>query len=463
MPQSESPLIAVARAHRDSMLSSRRASMRLGDLADSSSLGGRREELRGRSILMVTMDQLSAAIALIELDGIAQRLVICPPGLNRDHLSYVAETAETDAVVSDMDAAELEGLGEEHFAIRALQPVDSDSAPLASRASEWILLTSGTTGMPKMALHTRVSLTGAIKIQQSLDSTYVWSTFYDIRRYGGMQIYLRALTQGGSLILSDADESTTDFLERVADSGVTHISGTPSHWRRALMSPALHRMTPRYVRLSGEIIDQAILDNLKSAFPAAKVVHAFASTEAGVGFEVHDGLAGFPAEMVGSSESEVEIKVEEGSLRIRSERNAARYLSSASGPLAEADGFVDTRDMVERRGDRYYFVGRRDGIINVGGLKVYPEEIEAVINRHPEVRMSLVKSRRNPITGAIVVADVMVKEDAHRDAPSGAHDALKDEILSACREALAPYKVPAQIRFVASLGVANSGKLARVQ
>jgi acyl-coenzyme A synthetase/AMP-(fatty) acid ligase len=462
MAQDESPLIVVARTHRESLLASRRGSIRLGALADGSSAGGRLEELRGRSVLLVTRDQLSAAMALIELDGVARRIVICPPGLNREHLLYVAATAEIDAVVSDFDAAELEGLGGQYFAIRTPQAVESDSAPAESRTSEWILLTSGTTGMPKMALHTRVSLTGAIKTQQSLDSANVWSTFYDIRRYGGMQIFLRALLQGDSLILSDADESTTDFLERVVESGVTHISGTPSHWRRALMSPALHRMTPRYVRLSGEIVDQAILDNLKSAFPDAKVVHAFASTEAGVGFEVHDGLAGFPAEMVGSSDGEVELKVQEGSLRIRSSRNAACYLSSASGPLAEADGFVDTRDMVELRGDRYYFVGRRDGIINVGGLKVYPEEIEAVINRHPDVRMSLVKSRRNPITGAIVVAEVMVKEHAHRRALDGARDELKDEILSACREALAPYKVPTQIRFVESLGVANSGKLVRV-
>ena len=72
------------------------------------------------------------------------------------------------------------------------------------------------------------------------------------------------------------------------------------------------------------------------------------------------------------------------------------------------EGFVDTGDALELRGDRYYFVGRRDGIINVGGLKVHPEEVEAVINRHPRVRMSLVRTRKNPITGALVVADVVL-------------------------------------------------------
>src|SRR5207245_864601 len=110
------------------------------------------------------------------------------------------------------------------------------------------------------------------------------------------------------------------------------------------------------------------------------------------------------------------------------------------------------------RGDRYYFLGRRSGIINVGGLKVYPEEVEAAINRHPAVRMSMVRSRRSPITGSLVAADVVLK------APGGAADGIVDfkrEILQICRERLAPHKIPATIRFVPGLEIAAAGKLAR--
>ena len=108
---------------------------------------------------------------------------------------------------------------------------------------------------------------------------------------------------------------------------------------------------------------------------------------------------------------------------------------------------------MERRGDRYYFLGRRSGVINIGGLKVYPEEVEAVINRHPAVRMSVVRSRRSPITGALVVADVVLKEERDGD--------VKREILQICHENLAPHKVPATVRFVPALDVAAAGKLAR--
>jgi acyl-coenzyme A synthetase/AMP-(fatty) acid ligase len=438
------------------------ASVTLGDLLQASSLGGKLEELRGRSVLVAIADQLTAALALLELDGIASRMVLCPPDLRFEHLPAISEAASVDALVSDRATSAGTAPGVQCFVECSHHLWSGGTDRATSHQTEWVLLTSGTTGLPKMVLHTLSSLTGAIKVGQSSANAPVWSTFYDIRRYGGLQILLRALLEGGSLVLSGAGESTEDFLARAGSHGVTHISGTPTHWRRALMSPFAHSIAPRYVRLSGEIADQAILDALRDFYTGAGVAHAFASTEAGVAFAVDDGLAGFPTSLIGSANAGAEMKIEDGSLRIRSTRTALRYLGVEDGRIADQDGFVDTRDMVELSGNRYYFVGRRDGVINVGGLKVYPEEVEAVINRHPKVRMSLAKARKNAITGAIVVADVVLESRPEDGAASGETDALKREILQECRGALAPYKVPAAIRFVPSLDVAASGKLARL-
>ena len=193
-------------------------------------------------------------------------------------------------------------------------------------------------------------LTAAVKAPSVADGAAVWGTFYDIRRYGGLQMYLRAVLGGASLVLSSAGEPIAEHLERLAQHGVTHLSGTPSHWRRALMDPAIRNIAPRYVRLSGEIADQPILDRLRATFPQAAIGHAYASTEAGVAFDVNDGLAGFPAAYVGPIRDGVEMKVfSDGSLRIRSPRAASRYAGSEQA-LADADGFVDTGDIVERRG-----------------------------------------------------------------------------------------------------------------
>jgi acyl-coenzyme A synthetase/AMP-(fatty) acid ligase len=312
--------------------------------------------------------------------------------------------------------------------------------------------------VPKLVLHTLASLAGAAESGRPEPNHVIWSTFYDIRRYGGLQIFLRAVLTGASLVLSNAQESTADFLARAGLHGVTHISGTPSHWRRALMSPSAHMIAPHYVRLSGEIADQVILNHLAATYPQATIAHAFASTEAGVAFEVTDGLAGFPASLMGDG-TDVKMRVEEDTLRICSSRIADRYLDNQAKPLRGVDGFVDTGDALELRGDRYYFAGRRDGVINIGGLKVHPEEVEAVINRHPQVQMSLVRTRKSPITGALVVAQVVLKPAL----PNGNGQAgkLEDEILQFCRGMLPRHKVPAVIRFVSSLPVAATGKMVR--
>jgi len=414
--------------------------------------------LRGRSVVIATIDQFAAAAMLIQLDGIAGRIVLYPPDMPREYLSFVADTAGADAIFTDQP--ELESLD------RRVECIIPDGQRTATRdiecesliETEWILLTSGTTGLPKLVVHTLASLSDAIDRSSPSRTPIVWSTFYDIRRYGGLQIFLRAALTGASLVLQGAQESATDFFGRAGTQGVTHISGTPSHWRRALMNSSIGQMTPTYIRLSGEIADQTILNQLRLQFPQAKIVHAFASTEAGVAFEVNDGFAGIPVDTIQHTHN-VEMKVEGTTLRVRSSRTASRYLGKENQNLKDSDGFVDTGDVLDLRDNRYYFVGRRDGTINVGGLKVYPEEVEAVINRYPGVSISLVRTKKNPIIGALVVADVVLKTPPQSIEQND--QSLQWDILQFCRRELAQHKVPAMINFVPVLAMSETGKLIR--
>jgi acyl-CoA synthetase (AMP-forming)/AMP-acid ligase II len=447
----------------------RGSAVALAELAAGSIFGGALESLRGRSVLLATYEQLPTALALIELDGVARRVVLCTPDLSPEQFAGVAATAQADTIVVDAASAETStaasGAASTASAapaviIAASRPIPGPVRRLASESTEWILLTSGTTGTPKLVVHTLQSLGGSLPTHSPSASRLTWSTFYDIRRYGGLQIYLRAVLSGSPLVLSSSGEPVVEFLARAGIAGVTHISGTPSHWRRALMSGEAASLNPQYVRLSGEVADQAVLDNLRAAYPEARIAHAFASTEAGVAFDVNDGLAGFPTSFIDHPTGDIELKVVDHTLRIRSRRNAARYLGTAPSLLVSDDGYVDTGDMVELENGRYYFRGRVGGVINVGGLKVYPEEVESVLNADPRVRMSLVRARRNPITGAVVVADVVLA-DAHSGASSSLPDQVKSELLDACRRALAAHKVPAMLRFVASLEFTAAGKLVR--
>jgi acyl-coenzyme A synthetase/AMP-(fatty) acid ligase len=429
----------------------------LGDLLSRGTIASPLARFRGKSLLVWCKRQRTVVETLLQLDGIAARLVLCPADFALEHLAPIIAEAEIDAIVTDSTA-----LAEQARDARPIVFVEGearyvlDPAEDRSRTTEWVLFTSGTSGRPKLVAHTLSSLSGPVGDFHGRAQGIVWSTFYDLRGYGGMQILLRALIGGASLVLSQAGEPVAAFLERANSYGVTHISGTPSHWRRALMSAAAHRFAPRYVRLSGEIADQAILDRLAASFPQASVAHAFASTEAGLACEVKDGQAGFPAAVIDSKDARAELRVVEGSLRIRSPRTASRYLGER-GALKDADGFVDTADMLELRDGRYHFVGRREGVIDVGGQKVHPEEVEAVINRLPNVRMTRVRAQRNPLTGALVVADIVL-EDSAADRPL---EAIKSAIIAACRQALPAHKVPAMLRAVPSLEVGASGKLSR--
>src|SRR3984885_7593460 len=255
-------------------LSDARHSASLTDISDQTCLKGRLAELSGRSVLLAVSSQFLASLVMLEIDGIARRMLLCPPDLNTDHLQALIEDAEINAVITDQpDRFAALGIGLIVTTSEELQPATRGQT---ERATEWLMLTSGTSGLPKIVGHTLEGLTGAIVADGPARGVRpVWATFYDIRRYGGLQILLRAIIGGGSMVLSEPGEAIADYVARLRGHSVTHISGTPSHWRKLLMSGAASGFSPSYVRLSGEIADQAVLDGLIRAFPGASVGHAY--------------------------------------------------------------------------------------------------------------------------------------------------------------------------------------------
>src|SRR5256884_7772917 len=125
-------------------------SLALGDLAWGSSLGARPEELAGRCVLVATADQLTAALALIELDGIARRLILSPPDLPREHVPFVMATAAVDAVVSDRTAPGADMPGSEAFVRCSLKIPPAAFERTERYQTEWILLIFGSPVVPEV-------------------------------------------------------------------------------------------------------------------------------------------------------------------------------------------------------------------------------------------------------------------------------------------------------------------------
>lgn len=321
----------------------------------------------------------------------------------------------------------------------------------ADTSTSWLMTTSGTTGVPKIIRHTLGSLARTV-YRGAPGWAPVWGQLYDPTRFAGMQVTLQALIGGKTMVAPDTSTALRAQVAMLAEHGVTHLSATPTLWRRLLMVPEIDQVPLEQITSGGEIVDQQIIDALKKRFQDARITHIYASTEAGVGFSVKDGQAGFPAAYLSSGPAGVDMKLVEDVLWLRPSGGAAG--AAHSGIEIDSDGFICSGDRIKQDGERLYFQGRDSGMINIGGVKIYPEAVERVILTVPGVVLANVTSKPSPMTGALVVADVQVEGEVDRPV-------LKKAIQDACRAQLEREAVPAVVRFSEDLKMNAAGKLLR--
>lgn len=406
--------------------------------------------LRGARLLLNLSDPLEAVTALAALDGIAAALVLTSPTLDPDTVAALAAGAGVCAILSDR--TDLTGPLPVLHRAADLARLAQDPGP-ASAVSDWVLTTSGTTGRPKLVAHRLDGLTRTTGRDQTRGRGQVWGLLYDYTRFAGLQVVLQSLLSGAALVAPAAGLPLEERMAALASAGVSHLSATPTLWRKLLMTPGSAGLPLRQITLGGEIADDAILSALARHWPQARIRHIFASTEAGVGFSVADGRAGFPVAFLTDPPLGIGLALHEGRLLIRNDSVDSHYLGG-EGEIAR-DGWVDTGDLVAVDGDRVRFLGRGNGVINVGGDKVHPEEVEAVILGHPDVGMVQVYAKKNPIMGALVAADIQLRPGAE------AHAGLRDELKSWLAARLERHKVPAFIRIVDTFETNAAGKLKR--
>ncbi|MEO0589180.1 MAG: fatty acid--CoA ligase family protein [Pseudomonadota bacterium] len=395
----------------------------------------------------------AVARALVALDGAVAALCAIPPQLAGDDLRAVLEQGEFDhALVDDDDArrSAFEAGGAVcHSPDEALSKRGDGAA--FDGATEWLVPTSGTTAAPKLVVHTLESLArAALAGRNPSAQPQVWGMLYDLTRFAGFQVFFQALLSGHTLVCDTPDASLGARLERFLAARVTHLSATPTLWRKILMAPERRDLTLKQITLGGEAADQPTLTALAKAFPEARITHIFASTEAGVGMAVSDGRAGFPLAYTQAEHGGVEVRIEDERLQVRAATSASGYAGDT--PLGDADGWVDTGDLVRVEGDRFHIIGRESGVINVGGDKVVPDHVRAVLLECPVVREAVVYAKKSSFTGALVAADIVLHDPA-MDAGE-ARAALKEHAASR----LSATQVPRILRFVSDIEVSSAGK-----
>lgn len=304
------------------------------------------------------------------------------------------------------------------------------------------LFTSGSTGLPKRVEHAMGSLSRAVR-SGARHADDVWALAFNPTHVAGVQVYLQALANANTVVDVSATRPEL-ILPALRRHEVTHISATPTFYRLLLSGDDV-LPSVRSVALGGEVSDGWLHSRLRRLFPNARLHNIYASNEMGTLLETDSELFTIPAQLADR------VQIKDGSLHVH-----RSLLGHFADRVATSEGeWYDTGDTVEvvtTDPMSFRFAGRARDWINVGGNKVNPHEVEAVLGEHPAVLTCRVYGRPNVVLGQLVCADVVPRGTAPTE----------PELRGFATQHLQPYKVPRMIRFVHRLESTRTGKISRL-
>ncbi len=433
---------------------------RFEDFADRTAL----IEADGRAI---TFAQLSAAI-----DGAKRRLV--EAGL---------VTGDVTALKADYDTASIANLfaALDEGAIVALLPATNEPdpalielcqarfladnqqvTPLPSQSNSphpqfeslrgvgkpgLIIFTSGTSGQPKAVLHDAQRFLARFDEASKAHTTIGFLLFDHI---AGLDTACYTLAAGGTLVAL-ADRRASTVRQAIASSQAEVLPASPSFLRLLCLDDeaALDLQSLRTVTYGSEPMDAATLERLQVMLPKAKLIQKFGTSEFGV---VPARTKPDDGRFIELDESKVGIRIVEGMLHVRAPTAMIGYLGEAAPSVV--DGWIATGDSVEQDGKWLRIIGRKSELINVGGEKVYPAEIEDVIRELPDIREVIVRGDPHPLLGKVIAARIRIGEGAD---PATVRKAVRKH----CSARLARYKVPVNIELTETALTSERQKLLR--
>ncbi len=302
----------------------------------------------------------------------------------------------------------------------------------ASGAPGLVLFSSGSTGEPKAALHDMQRLLE--KFTQRRHSL-VTLAFLLLDHIGGINTLFYILSNTG-VVVTPEGRTPDDIASAIERYRVELLPTTPTFLNLLLLSEVWTRhdlSSLKQITYGTEPMSPTTLRRVHALFPGVKLLQTYGLSELGIlrsqskesdSLWVRVGGEGF------------ETKVVDGLLWVRARSAMLGYLNAPS-PF-DAEGWFNTGDAVEVDGDYLRILGRRSELVNVGGQKVYPVEVENVLLEMPNVRDVTVRAEPNPITGQMIVAAFRLEEEEELAS-------LRARVRAFCRERLPAFQVPAKI------------------
>jgi acyl-CoA synthetase (AMP-forming)/AMP-acid ligase II len=296
-----------------------------------------------------------------------------------------------------------------------------------------VVFTSGSTGRPKGILHDCERLVKRFSVQRTGYRTLLFLLFDHL---GGFNTLMSVLSQGGTMVVPT--ERTPTEVARIIEAGrVELLPVTPTllNLLAASGAGAEHDLSSvELITYGTEVMSEGTLKKIPKLFPHARLQQTYGLSELGTLRSKSQSSDSVWVKVGGKG---FETRVVDGILQVRSELAMVGYLNAES-PF-DRDGWLSTGDRVEQRGEYFRILGRESDIINVGGQKVFPAEVETVLLEADNVEDATVYGEKHPLMGSVVMARVRLRE------PEALTD-LRTRLRKLCRERLASHKVP--IRFL---------------
>jgi long-chain acyl-CoA synthetase len=297
-----------------------------------------------------------------------------------------------------------------------------------------VLFSSGTSGSPKAAVHDLGLLLQKFVVPRHAYRTLV---FLQLDHIGGLNTLFYTLANGGAVVVAEG-RAPTDVCRAIDRHRVQLLPTSPTFLNLLLLSEEHRRhdlSSLELITYGTEPMPAHTLERVHAAFPSVRLLQTYGLSELGI-LRSQSRDAGSPWIRVGGEG--FQTKIVDGRLFVKAQSAMLGYLNAPS-PFDE-EGFFDTGDLVEQDGEWLRILGRATEVINVGGSKVLPTEVENLLLAMENVADVEVHGEPSPIMGQIVVATI---RPAHPEDLA----AFKRRMRAFCQGRLPDYKIPVKIRF----------------